>query len=117
MALISKPVAASAATARDAYAMASEFAINATDKESLMAAAKEAGYATAEANSIAPGARAIAGIRDAGEIVGWAYRSEQGEVSTPFSRQTSTLWPISTQANRTGSLPWPTSKRRCVKAP
>ena len=47
VAFISKPVAASAATARDAYAMASEFAINATDKESLMAAAKEAGYATA----------------------------------------------------------------------
>ena len=47
--------AASAATARDAYAMASEFAINATDKESLMAAAKEAGYPTGEANSIAPG--------------------------------------------------------------
>ena len=34
--------------------MASEFAINATDKESLMAAAKEAGYSTGEANSIAP---------------------------------------------------------------
>ena len=34
VAFISKPVAASAATARDAYAMASEFAINATDKES-----------------------------------------------------------------------------------
>ena len=85
VAFISKPVAASAATARDAYAMASEFAINATDKESLMAAAKEAGYATAEANSIAPGARAIAGIRDAGEIVGWAYRSEEpGEVSNPI---------------------------------
>ena len=84
VAFISKPVAASAATARDAYAMASEFAINATDKESLMAAAKEAGYATAEANSIAPGARAIAGIRDAGEIVGWAYRSEPGEVSNPI---------------------------------
>lgn len=84
VAFISKPVAASAATARDAYAMASEFAINATDKESLMAAAKEAGYATAEANSIAPGARAIAGIRDAGEIVGWAYRSEAGEVSNPI---------------------------------
>ena len=43
VAFITKEVAASAATARDAYAMASEFAINATDKESLMAAAKEAG--------------------------------------------------------------------------
>lgn len=81
---IAKPLAASALTARDAYAMASEFAINATDKESLMSAAEEAGYATSEANSIAPSARAIAGVRDASEIVAWAYRSEVGEVSNPI---------------------------------
>lgn len=81
---ITKPLAASALTARDAYAMASEFAINATDKESLMSAAEEAGYATSEANSIAPSARAIAGVRDASEIVAWAYRSEVGEVSNPI---------------------------------
>ena len=84
VAFISKQVAASAATARDAYAMASEFAINATDKESLMAAAKEAGYATGEANSIAPAARSIAGVKDAEEIVAWSYRSEEGEVSNPI---------------------------------
>jgi len=84
VAFITKPLAASALTARDAYAMASEFAINATDKESLMNAAKEAGYATSEANSIAPAARAIAGVRDASEIVAWAYRSEVGEVSNPI---------------------------------
>ena len=84
VAFITKPVSASAGTAREAYAMASEFAINATDKESLMAAAADAGYATGEANSIAPAARSIAGVRDAAEIVSWAYRSEAGEVSTPI---------------------------------
>ena len=84
VAFITKEVAASAATARDAYAMASEFAINATDKESLMAAAKEAGYATGEANSIAPAARSIAGVKDASEIVAWSYRSQEGEVSNPI---------------------------------
>ena len=84
VAFISKTVGASANTAREAYAMASEFAINATDKESLLAAAEEAGYATGEANSIAPAARTIAGIRDAAEIVSWAYRSEEGEVSNPI---------------------------------
>ena len=84
VAFITKEVAASAATARDAYAMASEFAINATDKESLMAAAKEAGYSTGEANSIAPAARSIAGVKDASEIVAWSYRSQEGEVSNPI---------------------------------
>ena len=84
VAFISKTVGASANTAREAYAMASEFAINATDKESLLAAAEDAGYATGEANSIAPAARTIAGIRDAAEIVSWAYRSEEGEVSNPI---------------------------------
>ena len=84
VAFITKPVSASSGTAREAYAMASEFAINATDKESLMAAAADAGYATGEANSIAPAARSIAGVRDATEIVSWAYRSEAGEVSNPI---------------------------------
>ena len=84
VAFITKPVSASAGTAREAYAMASEFAINATDIESLMAAAADAGYATGEANSIAPAARSIAGVRDAAEIVSWAYRSEAGEVSNPI---------------------------------
>ena len=84
VAFITKPVSASSGTAREAYAMASEFAINATDKESLMAAAADAGYATGEANSIAPAARSIAGVRDAAEIVSWAYRSEAGEVSNPI---------------------------------
>ena len=84
VAFITKEVAASAATARDAYAMASEFAINATDKESLMAAAKEAGYSTGEANSIAPAARSIAGVKDGSEIVAWSYRSQEGEVSNPI---------------------------------
>ena len=84
VAFISKDIAASSTTARDAYAMASEFAINATDKASLMAAAEEAGYTTSEANGIAPAARNIAGVRDASEIVAWAYRSEEGEVSNPI---------------------------------
>ena len=84
VAFITTPVSASSGTAREAYAMASEFAINATDKESLMAAAADAGYATGEANSIAPAARSIAGVRDAAEIVSWAYRSEAGEVSNPI---------------------------------
>ena len=84
VAFIAKEVAASASTARDAYAMASEFAINATDKESLMDAAKEAGYSTGEANSIAPAAKSIAGVKDASEIVAWSYRSQEGEVSNPI---------------------------------
>lgn len=84
VAYITRDVAASAATARDAYAQASEFAINATSKESLLAAAEDAGYATGEAKDIVSNAKAIAGIRDASEIVGWAYRSEKGEVSNPI---------------------------------
>ena len=84
VAYITRAVAASNETARDAYAQASEFAINATDKESLIAAAEEAGYSTSEATDIAANARAIAGVRDANEIVGWAYRSEVGEISNPI---------------------------------
>ena len=84
VAYISRTVDASAVTAREAYAQASEFAINATDKESLLEAASEAGYATGEGKGIAPAARSIAGIREATEIVAWTYRSERGEVSNPI---------------------------------
>jgi peptidyl-prolyl cis-trans isomerase D len=84
VAYISRTVDASAVTAREAYAQASEFAINATDKESLLEAASEAGYSTGEGKGIAPAARSIAGIREATEIVAWTYRSERGEVSNPI---------------------------------
>ena len=52
VAYITRKVGASATTARDAYAQASEFAINATDKESLMAAAAEAGYSTGKPTAL-----------------------------------------------------------------
>ena len=84
VAYITRAVAASNETARDAYAQASEFAINASDKDALIAAAEEAGYSTTEAKDIAVNARSIAGMRDGSEIVGWAYRSEVGEISNPI---------------------------------
>ena len=50
----------------------------------MIAAAEEAGYSTTEAKDIAVNARSIAGMRDGSEIVGWAYRSEVGEISNPI---------------------------------
>ena len=82
VAYITRKVGASATTARDAYAQASEFAINATDKESFGWPPSRLRHR--EANSIAPAARSIAGVRDAAEIVGWTFRSAQGEISNPI---------------------------------
>ena len=81
---VSRPIVPSESTKREFYSEANEFSINYKTKEDLMNAAAEAGYATGEANSIAPAARSIAGVRDAAEIVGWTFRSEHKEISNPI---------------------------------
>ena len=79
-----RAIAPSDKTQRDAYGTASEFAINATNLEELQAAAKEAGYAMTSAKDIQNNAVAVSGLRNAGEVVAWAYNAEVGEISNPI---------------------------------
>ena len=84
VAVIDRPLAPSSETLRNAKKDAREFAKNANDKDSFMSAAGDAGYPTNMASDIRRGAISISGLRNAAEVVSWAFNSEESEVSKPF---------------------------------
>ena len=47
-------------------------------------AAGDAGYTTNIANDVVRGATSVSGLRNAAELVGWAYGAEEGEISNPI---------------------------------
>lgn len=49
-----------------------------------MKSAGEAGYSTNVATDVVRGANSLSGLRNAAELVGWAYGAEMGEVSNPI---------------------------------
>lgn len=84
IALVERAIEPSTTTARNSYSAASEFAISATTRDEFMQAAGDAGYATNLATNVARGASSIAGLRNAAELVAWAYGAEEGEISNPI---------------------------------
>lgn len=84
IALIERAIEPSTSTARESYGAASEFAIQATSREAFMQAAGDAGYATNTATDVARNAKTVSGLRNAAELVSWAYNAEPGEVSNPI---------------------------------
>jgi len=84
VALIERALAPSSETSRSAYSAASEFAISANNKEAFMASAGDAGYPTNIAKDIRRQATSISGLRNARELVSWAFNAVEGEVSNPI---------------------------------
>jgi len=84
VALIERVIEPSTTTARESYGAASEFAIQATSREAFMQAAGDAGYATNTATDVLRNAKSVSGLRNAAELVSWAYGAEEGEVSNPI---------------------------------
>lgn len=82
---ISRELKPSVDTKKNAYRKASEFAINFNDYASFAEAADTMGYAVIAANNVRPNATTVSGgLRNAGELVSWAFQSEKGEVSQPI---------------------------------
>ncbi len=84
VAMIVRSLDASDKTKRDAYANANEFAIESTDKETLISSAKDAGYTSSDIKNVIRKATSLAGLLDAGELVNWAYGAEVGDISQPI---------------------------------
>ena len=84
VALIERTIEPSPTTARESYSAASEFAIQATSREEFMQSAGDAGYATNVATDVVRGSNSLSGLRNAAELVAWAYGAEEGEVSNPI---------------------------------
>lgn len=84
VAMIERAIEPSPETARDSYSAASEFAIQANSREAFMSSASEAGYATNTADKVLRKATSISGLRNASELISWAYNAIEGEVSNPI---------------------------------
>ena len=84
VAMIERVIVPSAETARNSYSAASEFAIASNSREAFMTTSSEAGYATSTADKVLRKATSISGLRNATELVSWAYNAEQGAVSNPI---------------------------------
>lgn len=81
---IDRPVEISEQTATEAEQLAMNFAIDYGTTEDFRNAADTLGYALVNARDLQRNAEAISGLSNAGEVVGWAYGAEAGDVSNPF---------------------------------
>ncbi len=85
LAIVARQVAASNDTKKEAYNTARDFAVNYGDYESFKTAADTMGYALTEAKNLRKGTGTVGSLRDAFEVVNWAFKAEKGEISTPFT--------------------------------
>ena len=81
---VEQAVEASESTSSDAEQLAMNFAIDNGTTEDFRNAADTLGFAIVEARDLQSSASAITGLANAGEVVGWAYGAEPGDVSNPF---------------------------------
>jgi peptidyl-prolyl cis-trans isomerase D len=86
IAQIDRTIEPSSSTVKGAYALAKEFTLNCADTTSFRLAADtlKGGTKMVEAKNIKPNATTVGALGDAGEIVGWAYSAELGEISQPM---------------------------------
>ncbi len=86
IAQIDRAIEPSSKTVKSAYALAKEFSLNCADTTSFRMAADtlNGGTKLIDGKNIKPNATSVASLTDAGELVGWAYGAELGEVSQPM---------------------------------
>jgi len=86
VAQIQRSIEPSGATVKSAYALAKEFSLNCTDTAAFRLAADtlNGGTKLQEGKNIKPNSTSVGNLADAGELVGWSYAAELGEVSQPM---------------------------------
>lgn len=86
IAQIERAIEPSSKTVKGAYALAKEFSINCTDTASFRLAADtlNGGTKLIDGKNLKANATSVGALAEAGEIVGWAYGAELGEVSQPM---------------------------------
>ncbi len=115
LAAIDRPIRASAATISAGYNNANEFAIMHSDLESFENAADTMGYAVVPGNNLTPTATSIGALRDAGEVVNWAYKAEKNEVSFPIQIGDKYIVAVLAEARVAGVPPFENVKDKMEK--
>ena len=81
---VSKSLTISGDAAKEAYDVASDFAFENESSEAFREGADAAGYAVVESRGLTRSASGVTGLPRAGEVIGWAFGAETGDVSNPF---------------------------------
>lgn len=86
IAQIDRFIEPSSKTIKTAYAAAKEFSLNCTDTLAFRTAADtlNGGTPLIDGKNIKPNATSVGALTEAGELIGWAYGAELGEVSQPM---------------------------------
>jgi peptidyl-prolyl cis-trans isomerase D len=106
LAAIDRPILPSPKTLNDGYTEANDFAILYSDAESFRNAADTLGYAIQVGTNIVPNATTIGAMRDAQEMVRWAYNATLGEISFPIQSGTKYLIAHLTKVKEEGEPPF-----------
>lgn len=106
LAVIAREITASPETRRETYNTARDFAINFSDEASFRTSADTMGYALTEAKNIRRGASNVGALREAFEVVNWAYQGKRGEISAPMTVGTDYVVAILTKVMNAGAPPF-----------
>lgn len=104
LASCSRAIRASEKTVRAGWNEASEFSINYSDQDSYRAAVDTSGFTKKEANDIRRENPNVGSLRNAYDLINWAYDAEVGEVSQPIQNNESWIVALLTAA-REGGVP------------
>jgi len=105
-ATVSYELSAGTETYRMAYDSASAFVSRVKDKESFEQEAKKAGLEKKTAEGLKTTDRGLAGLDNTREVVRWAFRSEDGDVSPVFESQRQFVAAILTVSIPKGTKPF-----------
>ncbi len=106
LAVIAREITASPETRRETYNTARDFALNFSDEASFRTSADTMGYALTEAKNIRRGASNVGALREAFEVVNWAYQGKRGEVSAPMTVGPDYVVAILTKVMNAGAPPF-----------
>lgn len=81
---VSQSLEPSGKAAKEAYDLASDFSFNCASTEVFRTSADENGWALVESAGVVRAASGLTGLPNAGEVIGWSYGAETGDVSNPF---------------------------------
>lgn len=102
---VERPVNISSQTSSETEQAALDFSISNGSTEDFRNAADTEGYAIVEGKGVTAAVTTLAGLPNAGEVVGWAFGAEPGDVSNPFRIDNNYVIATLVQVNKAGVPP------------
>jgi len=102
LAIVDQKIVPSPGTFNDVYSIATDFSIDNSNLESFNSAATELNMEVKKAIKIKKGSKRINDLNNTSEITRWLYKSEVGDISTPFEIENKFIVAIVTKKTAEG---------------